>query len=103
MASLTDQAKFAVREGIIHKIRQAVITVAIAVAAEEKSGNEAVDRARLALASNVLRQPDKWARTIVYGVVTDSRIKSNASDTVFTNVVASLWNAYAGVNPNHDY
>ena len=103
MTSLTDQAKFAVKEGLIHKTRQAVITAAIAVAAEDQSGNEALDRGRLALASNVLRDPDRWARTMVYGIVTDDRIKANTSDAVFTNVVASLWNAYAGVNPKLNY
>ena len=103
MASLTEQGKFAVKEGLVHKIRQAVVSVAIAVANEKKSGVDAVDRSRLALASNVLRDPDRWARVMVYGVVSNAKIKASASDKDFTDAVASLWNAYAGVNPKLDY
>ena len=100
MSSLLDQANFAVKEGVMRKIRQAIIKVAIQVAAEDASGNAAVDAGRLSFANQVLRDPDKWARIMVYGIVTDDRIKASASDQVIINVVGSLWNAYAGVNPN---
>jgi len=100
MTSLLDQADFAVKEGVLRKLRQAIIKVAIQVAAEESSGDEAVDAGRLNFSASVLRDPDKWARIMVYGVVTDDRIKASASDQVIINVVSSLWNAYAGVNPN---
>jgi hypothetical protein len=100
MASLLDQANFATKENVVRKIRQAIITTAIAVAGEDASGNEIVDSGRLGFATSVLRDPDRWARIMVYGIVTDSRIKASASDQVITNVVSSLWNAYAGVNPN---
>jgi len=100
MASLLEQANFANKEGVVRKIRQAIIATAIAVAGEESSGNEAVDRGRLGFAACVLRDPDRWARIMVYGIVTDSRIKASASDQVIANVVSSLWNAYASVNPN---
>jgi len=98
--SLSDQAKYAVKEGLIHKIKQAVITVALAVSVENKSGDEALDRLRLALATTVLRDPDRWARIMVYGIVTDGRIKSNSADKDYTDVISDLWNPYAGANPN---
>jgi hypothetical protein len=100
MTSLLDQANFANKDGVLRKMRQALLTVAIAVSAEESSGDEIVDRGRLGFATSVLRDPDRWARVMVYGIVTDERIKASASDQVINDVVSALWNAYAGVNPN---
>ena len=100
MGSLLDQADFATKEGVLRKVRQAIIKTAIAVASEASSGNASVDASRLNFAATVLRDPDKWARLMVYGIVTDDRVNEGVTDLVLTNVVSSLWNAYAGVNPN---
>ncbi len=100
MGTLLDQADFATKEGVLRKVRQAIIKTAIAVASEASSGVPALDASRLNFAATVLRDPDDGPRIMVYGIVTDDRIHEGVTDLVLTNIVSSLWNAYAGVNPN---
>lgn len=100
MSSLQEQANYATKEGFFHKLRQGIITVAIAISAEDSSGDDALDASRLSFATTVLRDPDKWTRIMIYGFVTDSRVNASMSDQVIMNVINTIWNSYAGVNPN---
>ena len=58
MGTLLDQADFATKEGVLRKVRQAIIKTAIAVASEASSGVPALDASRLNFAATVLRDPD---------------------------------------------
>jgi hypothetical protein len=95
-----EQSTLAADDTFIRRVRQAIITAAIAISAEASSGNESIDKARLSLSTMVLREPTRWARIFVYGVATYSSLTAGSSDTVISNAVTSFWNAYAGANAN---
>jgi hypothetical protein len=96
----TEQIKLASDTEFINRVRQAVLTTAIAIASEAATGKEIVNNARLSFATHVLREPEKYAKIMVHGVVTNTSGKSVLSDAEINNIVAAIWNAYAGVNPN---
>lgn len=97
--SFTDQATLATDTTFINRVKQAMLTAAIAIAGEAASGKTTVDQSRLSFATAVLREPEKYARVLVHGVATATAGKMELTDTELSNIVASVWNAYAGVNP----
>ena len=93
------QAKLATDSAFIQRVRQAAIAAAVAVSNETPSGKSALDDARLGFATRLLRDPNRYARILAYGVVTYASVSATCSDVVLNNAIATLWNAYAGVNP----
>ena len=94
-----NQAKLATDIHFIQRVRQAAISAAIAISHEAPTDKEPVDDARLSFATRLLRDPNRHARIMAYGVVTYGSVSETCSDVVINNAIASLWNAYAGVNP----
>lgn len=93
------QAKLAADIRFVHRVRQAAIAAAIAVSHEAPTKKGRVDEARLNFATRLLRDPNRHARIMAYGIATYGSVSASCSDVVINNAVASLWNAYAGVNP----
>jgi hypothetical protein len=87
------------------RVRQAIITVAIAVANE--AGNTAFHSYRSQLATKVLADPAGWSIKFAEGVSSDSAVstaagspspvQANVADAQISNAVTGQWNAYGGI------
>ena len=93
--TFTQQRDQAVKQDNIALVQVAIVKAAIAISAESAETDNHTNRANFA--NQVLRSPDYWAERMVWGVVTDSAVQENATDTNIYNAVAGQWNAYAGV------
>lgn len=94
MATFLEQVELATNNDFIQRVQQAAVKTAIAVMAEDDGA--AGHAERCALAHQVLHNPQQSARTLVYGMVTGN-IDAYASDSDLEWMMASIWNAYAGV------
>ena len=84
-------------ENFITRVKMAAIDAAIDINAEAPSGNDQLDNARVNYATIVLREPDRQARLLAHGVVVHDSAKVDMTDQDLYNIIASIWNAYAGV------
>jgi hypothetical protein len=100
MASLADAAALAEHSGFRSRVRVAALRAAVAVASEASSGDAGTDGIRATLATNVLNDPEGYTPRFAWAVVTNPTVADaglSASDGDLEFVVASVWNALAGV------
>ena len=97
--SFLDQIHAATNQDFINRVQQAAIKTSIAVSSEAASGDAVLDSARRTYSNSVLRDPQKYARLMAYGVASAGITSSDADSDIETAVI-SMWNAYAGVNPH---
>jgi hypothetical protein len=90
-----DQIQLAADENVIQRVQQALIKSALAVAAEDAGAAKHAER-RI-FAERVLHEPQRWARLVVLGVVTNPAISAKSSDDDIEFTVNSMWDAYAGI------
>lgn len=76
----------------IVKVRQAIITAAIAIQAEAQTVLHHSERVALAL--QVLATPNTWAPIIAQGVASNNAITDSSLDSDIQFTVNSIWNAY---------
>lgn len=98
--SYSQQIEVANDPAFINRVQQAAVQTALAVSAEASSAKAGVDSARLTFATQVLRDPQKYARLLAYGAVADGSLSLGSSDAQIAGRLSAIWNAYAGVNPN---
>ena len=94
--SFSEQVTLAGNDELIRKVQQALIKSAIAVAAE--SAETKSHDQRRSFAQAVLMEPQRWARLVVLGVVTNPSITAESKDNDIEFTVNSMWDAYAGVS-----
>ena len=99
-----EQLSLATDKEFVNRVQQAAIEAAIAIANEGASEKSQVDSQRLSMARQILHEPHKWAQTFAYGVASSiggwNLRPYEGDDKDIAEVVAKLWNCYAGVNPN---
>lgn len=82
------------------RVRQAVVTAAVAIMADAPENTPeaiAVHAKRAALANRVLLDPTGLQRAWAYMVVSNPAIDDTATDSDLQWTVSSMWNAMAGV------
>lgn len=95
--TLLEQHTAAEENEFVLRVEQAAITAAIAILGESSgAGGHAL---RAAFASGILLNSREEARRLAHGVVTQD-VDNGDADAAISNAVVSLWNAYAGYNPN---
>jgi len=80
------------------RVRQAIVTAAIAISNEAPNVTGHSQRAQLAV--KVLSDQGPWSQRFAEGAATDSAVAAaevGATDAQINNAVTSQWNAYAGV------
>ena len=91
--TLEQQWNTAANTTFSHRVQQAAVKAAIAVASEDaQTANHAK---RLAFGNVLLRSPEAWGRVIAYGVLTNAAVSEASSDSDIEFTVNSMWNAYA--------
>jgi len=80
-------------QAFIAKIRQAIVTNAIAVQAESLTTPRHANRATFAF--QVLRDPTSWSQLIANGVASNAAIADDSPDSTILNIVIAQWDAYA--------
>lgn len=105
MATLAERAEIS-NDGIfINRVKVAMLEAAIAIVNEDPQTASHAERATLAL--QTINSPDEWARRMAVAVVTNPNTGSGSSDPAVDDadgdsalqfVVASIWNAVAGVS-----
>jgi superoxide dismutase len=96
MSYLT-RAQFASDANLILKVKQAMLTTALAVQAEAASVTNHDNRAQFALIA--LRSPDTFAPIMAQGVVTDTSLSGTSTDAELQAVIDRLWNSYSNAMP----
>ena len=82
------------------RVRQAVITAAIAILADRPANTpQAIDlhKRRTALASKILTDPLSSQRAWSYAIVSNVAIDGDSTDSDIQWTVSAMWNAMAGV------
>ena len=82
------------------RVRQAVITAAIAILADQPANTpQAIDlhKRRTALASKILADPLSSQRAWSYAIVSNVAIDEDSTDSDIQWTVSAMWNAMAGV------
>lgn len=82
------------------RVRQAVVTAAVAIMADAPENTPeaiAVHAKRAALANRVLLDPTGLQRAWAYMVVSNPAIDDTSTDSDLQWTVSSMWNAMAGV------
>ena len=82
------------------RVRQAVITAAIAILADQPANTpQAIDlhKKRTALASRILTDPLSSQRAWSYAIVSNVAINGDSTDGDIQWTVNAMWNAMAGV------
>ena len=95
--TLLEQHAAAEDNEFILRVEQAAIATAIAILGESSATGGHAQRA--AFASSVLLNSREEARRLAHGVATQD-VDNGDTDAAISNAVVSLWNAYAGYNPN---
>lgn len=98
MAVFIDQAYLAQHPGFRDRVRVAVVTAAINVAAEIDDATE-TSRLRRAHSQNVLRDQDDWAERYAWAVASNPVIEFDSPDNDIQFTVNSQFNALAGAPP----
>ena len=93
----TDQYDLATNNGFIKRVGMAMVKAAVAVCAETYTDDTP---ARATWATQVLRDPEHYARKMAFGVARNNVITVESSDADIEFTVNSIWNAYAGVQPH---
>lgn len=96
--SLAEQHSLAADNAFVDRVEQAIIASAIAISAEAPT--TAGHERRAALAYQVLHNSRVHAYRFAAGLVTHASATTNPPDNGILSFTASLWNAYAGINPN---
>lgn len=100
MASYLDRAALAKHEGFRDRVMVAMIVTAVNVAAEGASSDQRKDSLRAALATNALNDPAGYIDRFAWATVSNATVADagiNAPDGDLEYVMASLWDALAGV------
>ena len=103
--SLSDRADLITYEPLLKRVRLAIVSAAIDVAAEPTETPNHTFRATLA--QQILRNPGPWADVFVHGVLVNPNVgiggeqdpTDEAGDSSLQYVVNSLWDAYASTQP----
>jgi hypothetical protein len=77
----------------IGKVRQAMLTSAIAI--QNEASSVALHANRAVFAYEVLRDPNRWAPIMAQGVASDATIADDATDAAIQTSLNARWNAYA--------
>jgi hypothetical protein len=96
MSYLT-RAQFASDANLILKVKQAMLTTALAVQAEAANVPNHMNRSAFAL--QALRSPDTFAPIMAQGIVTDTSLSGTSTDAELQTVMDRLWNSYASTLP----
>jgi len=92
------QITLARTQDFYERVMQAMIEYAITVSKEESSGDYDVDQRRVKLAQDVLRRSTELYPRFSHAVATIVK-DGEASDADLKGAVASVWNAFACLNP----
>lgn len=95
MTTYLEQYALLSNQTLFEKTHQAVVKVALDIAAEAASAEH--HEVRVRYAASVLRDPGTYARSLLPGVVADGTTDGSVSDSNLYNRLAAIWNAYAGV------
>jgi hypothetical protein len=90
-----DQTDLAMTPAFIARVQNAMVKSAIAVSAEDPA--TAYHAARVSWATQVLRDPARYATRVAVGVASNDVISLDSLDSDIEFTVNAQWNAYAGV------
>lgn len=97
--AFSDLAYLATHPGFRDRVRIAMITAAVDVAAEENDGSE-YGRLRRAHAVNVLSNQEEYAQVYAWAVAANPAISFSSNDGDLQFTVNSRWDAVAGAAPD---
>lgn len=97
MMTFAEQIELAENGLFQGRVRQAVVTAAVAIMAEEPGADVERHKQRTALAHRALNDPTGLQRAWAYAVAANPAITGDSSDADIQYTVNSYWDAFAGV------